>query len=186
MENMMASAILGLAMAFANASAESQPTINVQRKAGMVIIDVSMSVEASPQQAWGVLTDYDHMADFFPRLRSSKVTGQANGKTTIEQKGEVSYGPISVPFSAVREIELKPYAEIRSRAVGGSVKRGMAVTTLIPDGDGTKIVYHSESEPDLWVPPGIGPRFIENETRTQFESLRHEIVGRRNAEGHQK
>jgi carbon monoxide dehydrogenase subunit G len=177
-----ATVIFSSSMAFANGTPDNDPTIDVQRRAGMVIIDVSMALQAPPEQVWQVLTDYDHMAEFFPNLRSSKVIGRVNGRTTIEQKGVVSYGPLSVPFSSLREIELKPYTEIRSRAVGGSVKRGMAVTTLTPVGNSTEIIYHSESEPNVWVPPGIGPKFIRDETRAQFESLRREILKRSKGE----
>jgi len=169
-------------MARADAAPANAPEIHVQRHAGMVLVDVSLFVNATPQQAWEVLTDYDHMADFFPNLQSSKVIGHENGKTTIEQKGAVRYGPFSFPFEMVREIELKPYTEISSRAVSGSVKSGTAVTKLVPEEHGTRIIYHSESVPNVWVPPGIGPKFIEGETRTQFEVLRSEILRRSKAE----
>jgi len=174
----------GQAMARVDATPANAPDIHVQRHAGMVLVDVSLFVNATPQQAWEVLTDYDHMADFFPNLQSSKIIGHENGKTKIEQKGAVNYGPFSFPFEMVREIELKPYAEINSRAVSGSVKSGTAITKLIPEENGTRIVYHSEAVPNVWVPPGIGPKFIENETRTQFEFLRIEILRRSMVQRH--
>lgn len=168
----------------AHAMPDDAPAVEVQRHAGAVLVDVSMFVPATPQQAWAVLTDYDHMSAFFPNLQSSRVIERENGKLKVEQKGAVRYGPLSFPFEMVREIELHPYAEIRSRALSGSVKRGTAVTKLIPEARGTRIVYHSEAVPNVWVPPGIGPKFIENETRAQFEFLRAEILRRSKASPH--
>jgi carbon monoxide dehydrogenase subunit G len=156
-------------------------SVVVKRSAGAVLIDVSMSVKASPQQAWDVLTDYDHMANFFPNLRTSRVVERTGNRIRIEQTGSVSYGPLSFPFESMREIELSPYREIRSRAIGGSLRKGDATTRLIPEGASTRIVYHSESVPAVWVPPGIGPRVIANQTGAQFESLRSEILKRRSA-----
>lgn len=177
--------LLGHGSAIAgHAMPDDAPAVDVQRHAGAVLVDVSMFVPASPQQAWAVLTDYDHMSDFFPNLQSSRVIERENGKLKIEQKGAVRYGPLSFSFEMVREIELHPYAEIRSSALSGSVKRGTAVTKLIPEQYGTRIVYHSEAVPNVWVPPGIGPKFIENETRTQFEFLRAEILRRARTEQH--
>lgn len=167
-----------------HAVSDDAPAVEVQRHAGAVLVDASMFVPVSPQQAWEVLTDYDHMSAFFPNLHSSRVIGRENGRITVEQKGTVRYGPLSFPFEVVREIELHPYAEIRSRALSGSVKRGTAVTELLPEEHGTRIVYHSEAVPNVWVPPGIGPKFIESETRAQFEFLRAEILHRNKASPH--
>lgn len=174
-------AVISQAPVFADADSHQPLTVDVRRDHGMVVIDVDMQVNASPQETWTVLTDYDHMTQVLPDLRSSKATKQANGKLRLEQTGEVSYGPLSVPFDAVREIDLKPYTEIVSRAVAGSVKEGTAITHLIPQASGTRIVYHSESVPNLWVPPGLGPTFVKSETTAQFERLRNEILKRKAA-----
>ncbi|WP_019143321.1 SRPBCC family protein [Noviherbaspirillum massiliense] len=160
---------------------ERSLAVQVRKSRGEVIVDVSMLVEASQRDAWDVLTDYDHMAEFFPRLTSSKVTQRNGNVLRLEQHGKVSYGLLSFPFESVREIELKPYEEIRSRAVGGSLRKGDADTRLVEEGGGTRIFYHSESVPAVWVPPGIGPAIIESGTRQQFESLRAEILKRKTA-----
>jgi carbon monoxide dehydrogenase subunit G len=151
-------------------------SVVVKKSGGTVFVDVSMSVKASMQEAWDVLTDYDHMAQFFPNLQSSKIIERTGNKIRIEQTGKISYGLVSFPFESIREIELRPYNEIRSRAIGGSLKQGNATTRLMPEEIGTRILYHSESVPSVWVPPAIGPRFIQNQTRAQFESLRNEIL----------
>lgn len=165
--------------------AESQADdieIAVRKEGATVIVDVGMPVKASLRSAWEVLTDYDHMAEFFPNLDSSKVVEQQGNRLRIEQTGKVAYGPLSFPFESVREIVLTPYSKVHSKAVGGTIKHGEAITRLVSEGSTTRIFYHSESVPNTWVPPGIGPNLIAGRTREQFASLREEILRRANRE----
>ncbi|MDB5762986.1 MAG: hypothetical protein JWQ21_1981 [Herminiimonas sp.] len=164
---------------FADSGQDTGLAVTVRKNAGVIFVDVSMRVPATPQEAWDVLTDYDHMAQFFPNLQTSKVTAKAGNVIRVAQKGRISYGLLAFPFESVREIELMPYSELRSHAISGSLRRADAITRLIPEGAGTRITYHSESVPNVWVPPGIGPGFIEKETRAQFENLRNEILKRK-------
>src|SRR3569623_2138644 len=75
----------GQAMARVDATPANAPDIQVQRHAGKELEDVSLFVNATPQQAWEVLTDYDHLADFFPNLQSIKLIGHEYCKTKIEE-----------------------------------------------------------------------------------------------------
>ncbi|WP_192805238.1 SRPBCC family protein [Noviherbaspirillum aerium] len=152
--------------------------VSVSKVGATVIVDVGMPVKASLRSAWEVLTDYDHMAEFFPNLESSRVVEQQGNKLRIEQTGKLAYGPLSFPFESIREIVLTPYSRVHSKAVGGTIKHGEAITRLVPEGATTRIFYHSESTPNTWVPPGIGPNLIAGRTREQFASLRDEILRR--------
>ena len=97
---------------------------------------------------------------------------------TVRQTGKVTRGPFSFAFDNVREIELVPVAEIRSRLVSGDLKAS-SFTTRIADLDG--LVHISNSgryTPNVWVPPLVGPALIEGETRKQFAEIRAEILRR--------
>lgn len=154
-------------------------SVTVQKNAGVVTVDVDMPVAASRQDVWEVLTDYDNMAQFLPNLESSRVIARDGNRMQVEQTGKLTYGPFSFHFDSVREIELKPFEEVRSQVIGGSLRRGEAMTKLVPEKTGTRIIYHSESVPAVWVPPGIGPKAIESQTKAQFESLLSEILKRK-------
>lgn len=150
-----------------------------KKVANMVVIDVSMLVAATPREAWDVLTDYDHMPQFLPNLQSSKILSKSPTRIEVAQKGGATHGPISITFDVVRDVQLKPYSEIVSHVISGNLKKVDGTTRLSPEGDGTRITFHSESIPNIWVPPGIGPTLIENETRGQFGDMRAEIMKRR-------
>lgn len=153
--------------------------VNARKVADLVVIDVSMLVPSTQREAWDVLVDYDNMPQFLPNLQSSKILSKSPTQLRVAQKGAVSKGPITISFDVVRDVQLKPYREILSRVVSGNLKKVDGTTRLAPEGEGTRVTYHSESIPNGWVPPGIGPSLIEAETRSQFNDMRNEILKRK-------
>ncbi|HWZ73534.1 MAG TPA: SRPBCC family protein [Casimicrobiaceae bacterium] len=144
----------------------------------LVTIDASLHVAATPEEVWGVLTDFDHMAEIVTNLRSSKVLSRSAARLVVAQEGRASVGPLSFAFNTVREIELRPFVEIRARLLRGSMRKLEGTTYLIAESTGTRIVNHGEFIPDVWIPPVIGVSFIEAETRKQFEEMRQEVLRR--------
>jgi hypothetical protein len=169
-------------LARADSEQDKNPAVTVRESDGVIIVDVALSVPATRQESWRVLTDFDHMAQFISTLQSSKVIARSGDKVQVAQQGHASHGPLSFTFDSVREITLKPYEEIRSRIISGSMKKLDGVTHLATDDAGTRIVYHGESISGAWVPPGIGPALIENEIRGQYDEMRKEILRRKASE----
>jgi uncharacterized membrane protein len=153
--------------------------INVQKDGDAIVIDLSVTVDATPQEAWEVLTDFDHMTQFLSNMQSSKIL-EKNGNTwTVAQKGQTSHGPFSFAFENVRAVELEPFKNIRSHLIRGSMKKLDGVTQLMPSGDATRIVYHSESISNVWVPPMVGISLVEDQVRKQFQEMQAEIMRRK-------
>jgi carbon monoxide dehydrogenase subunit G len=163
----------------AGAAYDQGIAIATEARGDLVIVDASFTVPVTPGEAWMVLTDYDHMADFLPNVQSSKIVESAGYKVHVAQQGKAYYGPLSFSYDLVQEVALKPYTQIRSRAIGGSIKKVDGFTQLIPDGSGTRIVYHSESEPNLHLPRGIKQSFAAKATREHFENIKKEIMRRK-------
>jgi carbon monoxide dehydrogenase subunit G len=153
--------------------------IAVEARGDLVIVDVNFTVPVTPGEAWMVLTDYDHMQDFLPNVQSSKIVESAGNKVHVAQQGKAYYGPLSFSYHLVQEVALKPYTQMRSHAIGGSIKKADGFTQLIPEGSGTRIVYHSESDPNLHLPRGIKQSFAAKATREHFENIKKEIMRRK-------
>lgn len=169
-------------VAYAGPEHDQGIAVQVKKSGETILVDVSFTVQATSQEAWNVLTDFDHMAQFVSNLQSSRITDRVGNKIQVEQKGKTSHGVFSFAFDSLRELELNPYQEIRSRLISGSMKRLDGTTVLSADGAGTRIVYHGESVPNVWVPPLVGTAFIENEMRIQFQEMQNEILKRKGAE----
>jgi ribosome-associated toxin RatA of RatAB toxin-antitoxin module len=167
--------------ATADAAPDQEAEIQVKKSGETLIVDVNLSVPASPRETWDVLADYDHMAQFLPNLQFSKIIETAGNKILVSQKGQVAYGPLSFSFDSVREVVLTPYSEIRSKVISGSIKQASGTTHLVPDGEATRIVHHSESVSGIWVPPLVGKKIIAGEIREQYDAMRKEILRRKAA-----
>ena len=170
------------AIAHSLQGAAADPTtavmVEVSKQGERIGIDVDFQAAVSPQQAWEVLTDFDHMRDYISSLQSSEIIARDGTRWQVAQKGAARRGPLNFSFDSVREVELVPFDRITSRQLSGSMKKFEAVTRLSPQGTGTRIQYHADSVPGTFIPPIVGIAFIETESRRQFEEMRAEMVRR--------
>ncbi|CAN5120239.1 hypothetical protein BH11PSE11_BH11PSE11_23930 [soil metagenome] len=165
------------------APAGVEDIVIVAKKSGESLhISVNMTVQASAEEVWKVLTDFDHIAQFVSNVQSSKIVSSGNGRLQVSQAGRAAHGPLSFAFDSIQEFELKPFEEIRSRLISGSMKKLDGVTQLISRGGETSVLYQGVSIPNVWVPPLVGVQFIEAEVRDQYRELRDEIMRRKRLE----
>lgn len=164
-------------LGYADEPVASQVRIEGER----VWVQVSFTVPATRAQVWAVLTDFEHMAGFISNVAVSKVTERHGGVMQVYQKGSAHRAGMAFPFEVVREIRLSPMHRIESHLVSGSMKQQDGVTEISEEGDETRVDYHAESVPGVWIPPVVGKTFIEAEIREQFEELAAEVLRRRGA-----
>jgi hypothetical protein len=179
---------LGMPLALAQAPAPSDTdgaediAVHVKKDGETIIVDVEMVVRASPRAAWDVLTDYDHMAQFVENVQASRITDRKGNTLVVAQKSHTALGLLKFSFDNVREVELLPHHEIRSKLVSGDMKSSAFTTRIMSDGaGGARIINHGEFVPTIWVPPVVGTAFLESQTRKQFHELRTEIMRRMGA-----
>lgn len=163
----------------AKAGPDDAIDVGVRMQDGEVFVDVRFHVRATPQEAWAVMTDYDHATDFISNLEKSVILSRTDGTLLVSQKGRMGFGPFSVPIETVTEIRLTPYETMQARLVSGNLKKNASTTRLIADASGTRVVYHLESIPDVWLPPLIGRALVEFETRARFRQVVDEILRRK-------
>jgi len=144
-----------------------------------IAVDIDVPVDAPWPVIWDVLTDYDHMAEFVSNISTSGIVARVREDLLrVHQQGSASIGPFTLPFDNVREIELVPHSEIRSRMIKGDFKASSFVTRIVLVDGRIHIVNRGRYTPNMWVPPFIGPALIEAETRKQFGEIRAEILRR--------
>ncbi|MBU6484938.1 MAG: SRPBCC family protein [Betaproteobacteria bacterium] len=170
---------LPLRAAAAASPGSSDIDVAVRRDGEAIVVDVNLAVRASPREVWDVLTDYDHMARFVSTLTKSRIVGHADGRLMVAQTSRFRVGLVAINFDSVREVELIPPREIRSRVVEGDMKASAFTTHLVPEADATRIINHARYIPDRWIPPVIGLALLKTETRMQFSDLRAEILRRK-------
>jgi hypothetical protein len=152
--------------------------VHVQKDGQHIAVDVDCPVDAPRSIVWEVLTDYDHMAQFISNLEYSAVEERVDNMLRVHQKGKASRGLLTLTFDNVREVELVPYREIRSRLISGDLKASDFITRIVEVGALVHILNSGRYTPNIWVPPFIGPALIEAETQKQFGQIRTEILRR--------
>jgi ribosome-associated toxin RatA of RatAB toxin-antitoxin module len=153
--------------------------IDVSRSGELYLVDAVMVVPFSPREAWDVLTDFDAMARFVPNLEVSRVTSRSGDRLQVEQRGVARWGPLSQTFTTVREIELQPIDEVRSKSIGGSLRQVSSVTRFAAAAGGTEIRHHVEFAMDTWMPSFLARPFLQHEVREQFDAVVGEMLRRR-------
>ena len=144
-----------------------------------VFVDVHFHVPVTPQEAWAVMTDYDHATAFISKLEKSAILSRTDDTLLVAQKGTLGYGPFSMTIDTVTEVRMTPYEKLQGHLVSGNMKKNESTTRLAADANGTRIDYHLESIPQVWLPPVIGRKLVEFETRARFRQLRDEILRRK-------
>ena len=152
--------------------------VHVRKDGQNIAVDVDCPVDAPWSVVWDVLTDYDHMSNFISNLEYSGVIARMDNVLRVHQKGKASRGLLTLTFDNIRDIELVPYREIRSRLVSGDLKASEFTTTIMEVATRPHIVNSGRYTPNMWVPPLFGPLLIEAETRKQFGEIRAEILRR--------
>jgi len=177
----VATLLLAVVPVCAWSSGTDQDIVVEVRKDGQnIAVDVDCPVDAPLPVVWEVLTDYDRMAHFISSLDYSGIDSRADNVLRVHQKGKASRGIVTINFDNIREIELVPYREIRSRWISGDLKASMFTTLIVDVDQRVHIVNRGHYTPKMWIPPLIGPALIEAETQKQFGEIRAEIL-RRNA-----
>lgn len=159
----------------------SDIVVRIKKDGPTISVDVDCPVAATRAIAWDVLTDYDNMAKFISNLEQSVVRIHTGNRLLVYQKGKASRGPLTFPFESVRDIELMPEREIRSRMTSGDAMPAEFTTRIEERGTKLHIVHTGKYTPKTWVPPVVGPVLIEDETRKQYGEIRDEIVRRSRA-----
>ena len=167
-----------LPIAGLQAATDQDIQVRVKKNGPEVAVDVDCPVNASAAVTWEVLTDYDHMSEFLSDVQHSNVQARDGHTLQVYQKGKAERGLLSITFENLREVELVPYQEIRSRLISGDLKASAFTTRVVDDGTLIHIINSGRYTPKLWVPPVIGPTLIEAETRKHFGELRNEILRR--------
>jgi len=170
--------LLALFAATAVSAADEDIAVEAVKDGRRIHVRVDAPVKAPRDVVWAVITDYDHMASFLPNVKESVVRTRLGNRLHVFQKGEASRGLLTIRFENLREVDLEPQTEVRSRIISGDTMPA-EFKTRIEERDGVLHIVHTGSyTPDMWVPPGIGPSLIESETRRQYADIRNEILRR--------
>jgi len=185
MPNAAHSFLFAITLVMLSAAARAVPpdsrdiAVAIHRDGDAIEVDVDLLVKATPEEVWSVLTDYDHMEKFVSNVAMSRIVRRAAEKLEVAQTSRLELAFLELKFNNVREVELVPLQEIRSKVVQGDMKASSFTTHLVAKGNATRITNHGRFITDRWIPPLIGDAVLEAQTRKQFAEFRAEILRRK-------
>jgi len=152
--------------------------ITIQNNGERIIVHAYFTVPVNSQLVWDTLTDFDNISSFISSVQSSKVINRTGNTLHVTQNSIIKISIVTFNFESVREVNLVPFKEIKERMISGNMHKMEETTQIIPVGNHTRIAYHANIIPDIWLLKYIGYVFIENEAREQFKEIREEILRR--------
>lgn len=175
---------LTLAGSLCATAAANVPQVEIETNGQGDDITVTASAEmlVDARTAWDVITDYDHLAEFIPYMRSSRVVRRDADRVVIEQTGVFGFLFYRQPVQAQLAVVESPPRRVMAHAVGGNLREMEGRYTLekLPAGT-VRLSYSARLVPDFAVPPVIGKAVVRTVLANQFSAMVKEIE-RRDAE----
>lgn len=155
--------------AWAEPSGVPVPDLAVERVDGadggkVYQIASSGTVAATRAVAWSVLTDYGHLADFVPDLKSARVISRDGDKVVVEQLGAARFLFFNRDIRLVVQVHERPPDRIDVSLVDGDMKVYHCSWELVALADGgTRVLYRATIAPKFYVPGIVGTPLVRKD-----------------------
>ena len=190
MRAVRAAAALSALGAGAIAAAATIDGFDVTKQKGIYSFEAQARLAATRESIYAVITDFDDNA--YSRIsRSYKesryLESAEDGTPIVYTRMEGCMKKRCISFARTERLETDAPRWIKTTALPeqSDFKHAMSEFVLEPDGDGTKMIYRTEIEPDFFVPPLIGPWFLKRTVSKgalraldRIEGLARELDGR--------
>jgi len=171
--------LLACALCIPLAAPAQQISIETAGQGDLVTVTASAEMQVDPRTAWNVISDYDHLAEFIPDMRSSRVVLRDGDKLLVEQMGEFGFLFFRQPVEVKLAVVEYPPQRIVAHAVGGNVREmeGRYELEILPSGV-VRLSYFGRLVPEFSLPPIIGRMVVRSVLAKQFTAMVEEILRR--------
>lgn len=154
-------------------------SIETSGQGDLVTVTASAEMQVDPRTVWSVISDYDHLAEFIPDLRSSRVVQRDGDRLIVEQTGKFAFLFFQQPVEVKLAVVESPPRRIVARAVGGNLREmeGRYELENLPTG-AVRLSYSGRLVPEFPVPPIIGRMVVRRVLAKQFSAMVKEILRR--------
>jgi len=178
----LASALAALALCVSRAAFAADPVVtNVDREGSVLQVRSILVADAPATTCYAVLADLDRLADFVPRMKSSRVISPPGQPTRLHQVGDASTGFFHVIVDVTLDVKADPPRRLEFHRVAGNLREMQGSWTVTGDARRCEIRYFADIEPEFWVPPLIGAHLAQEQIEEQLRGLLAEIDRRARA-----
>jgi len=172
------------------AAAATIDGLDVTKQRGRYSLEANARLDATPESIYSVLTDFDDNA--YSRIsrayKESRYLDPADDGTPIvytRMEGCMLWHCMTLERTERLETQAPRWIKSTALPESSNFKHAISEWVLERDGDGTKLIYKLEMEPDFFVPPVVGPWALKRmlsqggqRAITGIERLARELDGR--------
>jgi hypothetical protein len=155
-----------------------RPEIEINEQSGVYQIKVVALIAAPASYVSYVLTDYAHIHRLNPSIIESEVLEQYDdGSVSVRTKVVGCAAYFCEELDRVEKVHMLPSGDLYAEIIPelSQFKSGQTHWRINPLGDYCEVSYHSDMEPDIYIPPVVGKflikKSIREEMHTSFSNL---------------
>jgi len=181
-----AAVVVAVGTVFAATRAESarDVAVDAERQGNALAISAHATIRAPLPLIWATLTDYDHLAQFIPGMKRSRVVNRRGNTAVVEQTGEARLWVFHYPIAVVVEsVEHYP-AIIGVRVLAGNLRQlagAYRIDTVAGAHDEFVLRWRGIIEPDISLPLFLTAPELRKAVAEQFLGMINEIERRHGA-----
>ena len=169
---------LAVAPGLVRAAAAPAIETRIERQGEYITVNASALMQVDSRIAWEVLSDYDHLAQFIPDMKSSRVMSRDGNRVRVEQKGDFGFFFYRQPVEVMLEVVEEPRRRIDARRISGNIRDLQTRYELNASDAGVKLDYVGRFIPEFSVPPFFGMAMVRRIIERRFRAMVEEIVRR--------
>jgi len=171
-------ALFTLAPGLVGAAAADAIEARIERQGEYITVNASVLMQVDVRIAWEVLSDYDHLAQFIPDMKSSRTVSRDGNRVLVEQKGEFGFFFYRQPVDLMLEVVEDPMRRIDARRISGNIRELETRYELEASDAGVKLDYVGRFIPEFSVPPLFGLPMVRRVVERRFRAMVEEIARR--------
>ena len=160
-------------------SARNQFSVEATRYGDAVQVSVRTTIKAPLALIWDTLTDYDHLSQFIPGMKKSRLIERQGKVAVIEQSGYAHLWFFRFSIDATVEVTEHPPSAIQVRLLKGNLKRLEGRYEIEKIADNLYALRWSGTiEPGVAVPGFLATGLMRKNISEQFLGMVDEIERR--------
>ena len=156
----------------------------VEREQDVLYVTAWVQAGAPAAACYEVLTDFEHLPEFVPGMRSSRVVSRPGEMLRVEQVGITGPALFGLTVRTTLGLSLAPpgpgrEGRIDFSSLGGNLRQMHGAWLVRDDKAGCRVDYRATIEPDFPVPPLIGTLVMRLQIEGQLDAIAREIARRK-------
>ncbi len=143
-----------------------------------VAVTASAHVRAPFSVIWRTLTDYDHLAEFIPGMKMSRLIARSGSVAVVEQAGIAGNFFLNYPINVVVEAHEQPPSTITLKILSGNLRtlEGAYHLQKVAEEEDTFILsWKGMVQPEIDLPEFVETWALQQNVLEQFRGMINEI-----------